>query len=222
LGSGQKNNCKRERPHHDGYLGISLIVAALATILLHYHVIEMSLYEAGLCQNPPLDADPIPSFKRLELLCACLEANKSYFDVLFSIPPASYVSSSLPTWSQLSYGLAILHTLCSFEHPDWNLASVRQTIDYNVIFGRLIENLDKLITLPGFDKLDVFSRSAKWMKRIRDFIQTNMATFPSATLEHESGQMPDFGAMPGGDDLTNFFQFLDDAWMTDIMVPLDS
>lgn len=179
----------------------------------------MSLFEAGLC-TPPVAADPIPSFKRLELLCACLEANKSYFEAFFCIPPASYVTVSLHTWSQLSYGLAILHTLFSFEHPDWDLASVRQSIDYNVIFGRLIGNLDKLITLEGFEKLDVFSRSAKWMKCIGEYVETKMAALPPAAVGHEANQMPDFGT--GADDLTDFFQFLDDAWMTDMMVPPES
>jgi hypothetical protein len=180
----------------------------------------MSLYEAGLC-NPPLDNDPIPSFRRLELLCACLEAIKSYFAVFFSIQPSSYVSVCLTTWSQLSYSLAILHTLSSLQRPDWNLASVREAIDYNVVFGRLIGNLEHLITLPGFEKLDVFSRSARWMKCVNVYVETKMAALPHVAVGNDADQVTDFGGMSGTEDLTDFFQFLDDAWMSDIMAPPD-
>jgi hypothetical protein len=189
---------------------------SIATILLHCHVIEMSIYEAGLCHHPP-NSDPIPGFKRLELLCACLEATKSYFNVFFSIPPSSYISMSLPTWSQLSAVLAVLQMLFILQHPDWDLATVRTVIDYNVTFNQLIQNLESLITLPGFERLDVFSRSAKWMKGVKEFVEAKMGALPPATTENESDQMPDFGFVPGAEDLTDFFQFLDDAWMSEIL-----
>jgi hypothetical protein len=189
---------------------------SIATIRLHYHVIEISIYEAGLCHPPP-DSDPIPGFKRLELLCACLEATQSYFDVFFSIPPSSYISMSLPTWSQLSAVLAVLQMLFILQHPDWDLATVRAVIDYNVTFNQLIQNLESLITLPGFERLDVFSRSAKWMKGVKEFVEAKMGALPPATTENESDQMPDFGFVPGAEDLTDFFQFLDDAWMSEIL-----
>ncbi|KAE9372631.1 hypothetical protein N431DRAFT_545212 [Stipitochalara longipes BDJ] len=193
--------------------------ASNATILMQCHIIEISIYEAGLCQPPP-GADPIPSFKRLELLCACLEATKSYFNVFFSIPSANYISMSLSTWSQMGYAMAILQTLFILQRPDWDLDSVRGAIDYNITFNQLIQNLESLITLPGFEKLDVFSRSAKWMKSVKEYVETKMAALPVATVEDESYQVPDFGWMPGAEDVTDFFQFLDDAWMSDIL-PVD-
>jgi hypothetical protein len=66
----------------------------------------MAIYEAGLC-TPPATGDPIPSYKRLELLCACLEAAKSYVEVFFSIPPASkqtrFLNSSFPDLERIGF-----------------------------------------------------------------------------------------------------------------------
>ena len=193
----------------------------IVTVLLHYHAIEIFIYEAGLYKQP-LTTDPLSSSKRLELLCACLAAAKSYFELFFSIPAESYVSVSLVSWSHLSYSLSILHMLSNFDHPDWNLAYVQETIDYTVVFGRLIENLEKLTTLSGYEKLDIFSRSAKWMKIVKGYVEAKMAGLQTTGFQ-EGDQMLDFGAIPipGTEDLTDFFQFLDDAWMTDGMGTLD-
>lgn len=123
---------------------------------------------------------------------------------------------SLSTWSHLSYSLALLQLLCILQHPGWDLASARAAIDYNVTFNHLIQNLESLITLPGFERLDVFSRSAKWMKSVKEYVEAKVAAVPVAPMESESDQVPDFGWMPGAEDMTDFFQFLDDAWMSDI------
>jgi hypothetical protein len=103
----------------------------------------------------------------------------------------------------------------NFEHPNWNRASVQEALDYNVVFGRLTENLEHLITLTGFEKLDVFSRSAKWMKCVKAYVEAKMAALPQTAVGNGSDQMLDFGASAGPDDLTDFFQFLDEAWMTE-------
>jgi hypothetical protein len=44
---------------------------------------------------------------------------------------------------------------------------------------------------------------------------------PLAPMESESDEVTDFGWMPGAEDMTDFFQFLDDAWMSDIL-PVDA
>ena len=189
----------------------------LATIFLHSYVIEMSIYEAGLC-IPPLGADPIPKAKRLELLCAGLKATKSYFDVFLSIPPACYVMMSLATWAALSYAFAFSSTLSTFEHEGWNLATVRETINYNFVLDQLIENLEHLVTLAGFEKLEVFSCAAKFMKCVKAYVETKIAASLQLAAGKESDQVLEIGAVAAGaDDMTDFFQFLDDAWMTDNM-----
>jgi hypothetical protein len=98
---------------------------------------------------------------------------------------------------------------------------VRAAIDYNVTFNHLHQNLEGLITLPGFERLDVFSRAAKWMKNVKEYVETKMASMPLAPMESESDEVTDFGWMPGAEDMTDFFQFLDDAWMSDIL-PVDA
>jgi hypothetical protein len=187
---------------------------------MHYHVAEVSLYEAGLCK-PPLATDAFPNFKRLELLCACLEASKSYFEVFFSVPVVNYIALSMPSWSHLTYSLANLHMLSSFDHPDWNLVYVRETIDFKTVLGRLTEQLERVNTLVGYEKFYMFSRTAKRMNCIKVYVEGKMAGPPQGAAGPEPDQMPDFEPVPGTEDLPDFSQFLDDTWMRDIMEPSD-
>ena len=185
---------------------------------MHYHVVEISLYEAGLCQSS-LASDAIPSFRRIELLCACLQAMKSYFEIFFSIPVANYVALSMPSWSHLTYSLNILHLLSSFNHPDWNLAYVRETIDFITVLGRLIEHLDSVNTLVGYGKIDMFSPVAKRMNCIKLYVEGKMTGHSEGNVGSEPGQIPDFEPVPGEEDMADFFQFLDDTWNRDLMEP---
>lgn len=217
----QATNGKKHQIHLYHPLALALINhRCLAMILLHYHVTELSLYEASLCKSP-VSTDPLPKFKRLELLCACLEAIKSYFEVLFSIPVANYASLSIPTFSHLTCSLSTLYILSNFDHPDWNLTYVRETINYVLVLGRLIEHLERLNTLPGFEKLDMFARIAKGLNYVKGYVEGKMAGPTQAAVGHVPDQMLDFAGTPGTEDLTDFFQFMDDAWMTDILESSD-
>ncbi len=187
---------------------------------MHYHIAEVSLYEAGLCKSP-LATDAVPNFKRLELLCACLQASKSYFEIFFSVPVVNYIALSMPSWSHLTYSLAILHILSSFDHPDWNLVYVRETIDFGAVLGRLIEQLDSVNTLVGYEKIDMFSPTARRLNRIKVYVEGKMAGHSERAVGPEPDRIPDFEPVPGTEDLSDFFQFLDDAWMRDIMEPSD-
>lgn len=189
-------------------------------ILIHYHVAEVSLYEAGLCQST-LATNAIPNFKRVELLCACLQAIKSYFEIFFSIPVVNYIALSMPSWSHLTYSLTILQMLSSFNHPDWNLVYVRETIDFITVLDRLIEQLDTVNTLAGYEEIDMFSPVAKRMNRVKVCVEGKMAGHSEGAVGSEPGPIPDFGPVPGTEDLSDFFQFVDDAWMRDMMEPLE-
>jgi hypothetical protein len=189
-------------------------------ILVHYHIAEVSLYEAGLCKSP-LATDTFPNFQRLELLYTYLEASKSYFDIFFSVPVVNYIALSMPSWSHLKYSLANLHMLSSSDHPDWNLVYVRETIDFKTVLGRLIEQLESVNTLVGYEKFYMFSRTAKRMNRIKVYVEGKMAGPLQGAVGPEPDQMPDVEPVPETDDLSDFFQFQDDTWMRDIVEPPD-
>lgn len=128
---------------------------------------------------------------------------------------------SMATWSHLTYCLTNLLALSHFEHPEWNTLLVRETIDFRVLSGQLIERLDAVTSLPGYGKLDLFSRTAKRMGRIMAFFAGSASGQPQGTVNLDSDQLPNFTPAPDSEDLSQFFQFLDDTWMGDIMGPLD-
>lgn len=88
-----------------------------ASILMQYHAAEVSLYEAGLSKPLAMSTEPGSDFKRLELLCACLQAAKSCFDVFFALPLREYFAFTMPNWMDLTYCLIMTHVLSTFEHP---------------------------------------------------------------------------------------------------------
>lgn len=105
---------------------------------MHYYHVEQSLYEVGLSRSPAMENLPRLDFRRLEMLYACLESNKKFWDTFFSIPETDYICFSLAIWSNVTHSTIVLQSLSNFEHPDWNLACARETIDFMGVLNRMI------------------------------------------------------------------------------------
>lgn len=188
---------------------------------MHYHVAEIAIFEAGTHRSH-LAADVIPNFKRLELLSACLRACASYFDTFFSIPVADYVTMSLPTWSRLTHSLAILHILSEFDSPGWSLDYVRETTDFVTVLNQVSERLDSVDKLVGYENLDTFSPTTKRLNRIKQYVEGKLDSELASNKDPDPNIPLDSGMIPRTDELSNFFQYLDDNWMGDMLEPPDS
>jgi hypothetical protein len=188
---------------------------------MHYHVAEIAIFEAGTHRSH-LAADVIPNFKRLELLSACLRACASYFNTFFSIPVAEYVTMSLPTWSRLTRSLAILHFLSEFESPGWSLDYVRETIDFVTVLNQVSERLDSVNKLVGYENFDTFSPTAERLKRIKLYVEGKLDSELASSKDPELNTPLDSGMIPRTDELSTFFQYLDDNWIGDMLGPPDS
>jgi len=105
---------------------------------MHYHSVEIYLYEIGLSEPPHSSKNP--SFRRLELLYACLISSKSFLEAYFMIPTASYHNLSSITWIQLSNTLAILCRLLLVNVEGWDLSHARELVDFPATLQHLIEN----------------------------------------------------------------------------------
>jgi hypothetical protein len=187
-----------------------------AIILMHYHAAEISLYEASLRQSP-LFTSSIPANIRIELLCSCLRACKSYFESFLSIPAAEYIALSMASWSHVTHALGVLHILSSLDSPDWNLAYVRDTIEFTAVLGQLIERLDTVRTLAGYQQLVTFSPLAKRMNRVKMYIEEKVASREEFLPGPDPLQMTASDPYLNPGDLSNFFQFLDENWMSDVL-----
>ncbi|KAI2997250.1 transcriptional regulator family: Fungal Specific TF [Aspergillus niger] len=99
---------------------------------LHYHTLEILLYRIALerdfgdatFNNYPLT--------QIDVLCACLNATRSLFDTLLSIPPILYLQLPYTCWTQIGHGLAILSRLLVHNDPTgcWDREWARQTISF--------------------------------------------------------------------------------------------
>jgi hypothetical protein len=179
---------------------------------MHYHIAETTLYEIGLSKELPQISANGPQFQRLEVLYACLQACKSFFDTFFSIPVSNYFLFSMPTWSNLSYCMIILQALSDFNHPDWNLESVRETLDFRDVLDRIIERFEKVESEPGCEGTTAFSRTAKRIRSIQKILKTK-----AVDLSKDRGLEAQDVRDPEILNTADFTDLFDEAWLRDIL-----
>lgn len=177
-------------------------------ILIHYYYAEETLYEVGLSRSPVMDQLPSNDFHRLELLHACLRSTKLFFETFLNIPPNKYPCISLATWTQITHSILVLQSLSNFDHPDWNLVSVRQEIDFVTVLDNLIERINQV-------EGQIFARAATKMAGFKAYIQEKMAADAEASrLDSLSGDNALLGRTWEPVD------FLDEAWFGDLSGPM--
>lgn len=88
------------------------------------YMTELSIHEVGL--SPAPDTFASQSNHRLECLCTCLHAIKSWADIFLGTSPAHYVGLSILTYTGLPRCLVGIHRLLTFEHPEWDKGLVRE------------------------------------------------------------------------------------------------
>jgi len=191
------------------------------SVLLSYHNLEVLLYKVGLSKSPKLYSFTDRDFHRLEYLFSCLQAVKSFFDAFFTIPPAKYHCLSVPMLSHVTWNMGILQLMTTFDHPDWSTTFAKQTLDFVGVIEELAKRFSEVKSAIGYDShtaddLDIFSQSAKRMATIRVYFVNRAANIseqpPEDTrIEPVNVEMLDFAS--GGD----MMDFLDDAWMRDIL-----
>jgi hypothetical protein len=105
--------------------------------------------------------------------------------------------------------------LSSFEHPDWNLDYVRQTLDFDGVLNLIVEQLGKVEsgTTPG-EPAVVFSRMSMKIGCIQRYIAGKGALYHSQG--HQDILDPEI-ARTG----VEFSDFLDEAWLRDILGPFE-
>ena len=181
-------------------------------LLLHCYNIELSIHEVALSKT--LD----PRFKRLESLWAALQAIKSWFELFFQFPPASYVALSFSTFSQFIHCVVALSRLSTYEHPDWDLKLARETCNLSLILDELIDRFARVKAEanidPGVqDHHDVFSTNARRMSAIKQWWDTKLAAEQSVSTDDQLDENTASDPMLGGQPI----DFSDDGWLRDIL-----
>lgn len=113
------------------------------SVALHCLHAKICLYASAL-QTPVEKKSSSPDISHLDYLYTCLRAVKEFFDLLLSIPPAAFVSLSLPTFVQISHSLNCLFLLSIFDAPGWDKMAVRTVVDLPLVADRLAVHLGQV------------------------------------------------------------------------------
>lgn len=185
-------------------------------ILMHYHAAESALYELGLTKKQSQAINGGPQFRRPEVLYACLQANKSFWDNFFSMPLRNLFNFSIVTSSDFTNAMIVLQLLCTYNHPEWNLAEVREVLDFNKLLNHLKISLERVQYEPGCEDIDIFTKIAKKISYIEDFLATKLGVqsgdHASEPRDMQTLQITNTGDIP---------DLWDEAWLRDIFGPWD-
>lgn len=102
----------------------------------------------------------------------------------------------------------IIHRLSTFEYPAWNLAYVRERVSITSVLGQMVDRLEELDTLPGYETFDMFTHAKVKLRRIQTYTQRI-----TDQTRHSAADQPQ---QDGSADFSDMFDFLDDAWMADV------
>ncbi|OJZ91948.1 hypothetical protein ASPFODRAFT_55612 [Aspergillus luchuensis CBS 106.47] len=124
---------------------------------MHYHTLEMLLYRIALerdFEDTTFNNYPIT---QIDILCACLNAARSLFDTLLSIPPILYLQLPYTCWTQVGHGLAILSRLLVHNDPTgcWDREWARQTISFEDTVDMFSLKVDETVAQATAENLYV-------------------------------------------------------------------
>ncbi|OJJ76272.1 hypothetical protein ASPBRDRAFT_26751 [Aspergillus brasiliensis CBS 101740] len=122
---------------------------------LHYHTLDMLLYRIAL--ERPFEDTTFKNYPltQIDVLCACLNATRSLFDTLFSIPPILYLQLPYTCWTQVGHGLAILSRLLVHNDPTgcWDRGWARQTISFEDTVDTFSMKVDEAVAQAQADNI---------------------------------------------------------------------
>jgi len=186
-----------------------------ALILMHYHALEMYLFDIGFFMPPTTPADT-PTLQRADVLVMCHHATRAFSDVYFSIDIDSipFINFSPIFTSQIYFVMMTLSKLSLFDAEDWDSSNVQTTLDLSTVL-----DLAVTMTEAASARYDLRNDNKPWLQVTRRMRQVK-ARF-ERLLANENRDVA--GAMPGtqiqGDStdmsmpfFLNHFDLLDDRF----------
>ncbi|TVY38952.1 Transcriptional regulator [Lachnellula occidentalis] len=186
-----------------------------ALILMHYHAVEMYLFEIGFFM-PPTALIDTPNLQRAEVLLMCHHATRAFSDLYFSIDFDStpFINFSPVFISQIYFVMMTLSKLSLFEADDWDASNVRTTLDLSTVL-----DLAVTMTEAASARYDLRNDNKPWLQVTRRMRQVKVrferllanenrvlaAAMPDTQIQDDTTDMP----MPL---FLNQFDLLDDRF----------
>lgn len=174
--------------------GTHPIIAFFITIfhpkLTHYSVLLLHLYSNELeiaVSSLSFTPSDVKASRQHHLFQALTSIN-SWFDILFMIPPAGYISFPFAIFSQVSRCLLSLYRLAILDAPNWNKNHVQQIANPLSILNRLVDTLEQVPAVVGIDNSnypngDFFTRSAQMLRSFRPEWEAKLSSDDMVSIE---------------------------------------
>lgn len=186
-------------------------------LLLIFRLAEVSLFKAGLSKSPKLALSSERDFDRLELLHACLRSLKTFFGIVHALPVSSYHCNTVPLLQGIGRAHVVLHLLCSFEHPDWDLDYCDHILRFSDVLLTLAERMERASSALGFQPpgSDIFLACAKTLRRAEECCRVGSAGQVPDLPPKSEAELPDFTSSA----LDDWTMYLDEAMLRDVIGP---
>lgn len=128
---------------------------------------ELTIHEVAM-RTP--SAPHSPELNRLESLCACLQATKTWLNIWLSIHPAQYIGCPFPIFYQFSRALVSLYKLSTLDDPAWDKGMVRNTANVLEFLDRCtykMKQCAELITEPEDPRWNIWDKGVKMCQSIK-------------------------------------------------------
>jgi hypothetical protein len=151
-----------------------------AILSFHYDTLEMLLFRSSLDGEHSDNEYGNYPVTRLDLLYRCLEATRSFFHHLYTLPAVYFRFLPFTISSQFGQAIVTLSqlTLYQSENGAWDRAYVRNTIDFDQTvdtMGRKLDEARALIPKPGAQDAtssneppEIFKRLPARMKMMKE------------------------------------------------------
>ncbi|KAL1625116.1 hypothetical protein SLS56_007461 [Neofusicoccum ribis] len=163
---------------------------------LHYYNAEIYLYEISLSSLPTSTQYGDYTYRRLEMLNACMQAAKTFINTYHQIPTFRYINMPFMHFSQLTSTIIALSKLSRLDCPGWDLKYAQEFIDFGGIMMKtsaLYEEARSTAEVPVADNplFTFFARKLRFIKAWNEAklkgIDGRDGELPNQAPEEESG-----------------------------------
>jgi hypothetical protein len=155
----------------------------LESLLLHYHITAIHLYEIGFYMPPTTSNhySSISKLRRADVLHMCLRTTKDWLDVFLPISPKSYFSLTVVHCGQIMYVLAVLSKLSLFKSDDWSLETAKSLCDLATVQDEVIARMEEAAsTFESNEENGMWWIAARRLRKMKKFSQVGEMVTQSA------------------------------------------
>ncbi|RSM08900.1 hypothetical protein CDV31_007951 [Fusarium ambrosium] len=111
---------------------------------LYHKYTLVRLYEPAVMVADHPDEGVAPFVYLLICLRNCLDAIRSFFDLLLSSPPEDILNRSITTTDQAAFVMVLAARLLLIDAPGWEPEAARRVLDLSVVLGKIQSHIEKV------------------------------------------------------------------------------